>query len=744
MVACFFIEKGSKYNSDMCIKVVELIKRNKMILLIILLGIMLLAGSYSFFSIIYVNVVAPPKFLSSKAVQYRFLQIKLPEITYNYYYSDFQKDILKYKSLSIYQDFVENENGAAIYLNDSSFSNLELTEGRHFLAEDKENKTNTVMISEALLTKCEIFNGKKSFHFDGEYYEVIGVYKEHHSIPKYYVNMFAENLSHNILNGYICIDGNKEDIASLINSIKNSFSGNNNGIDITQTEDYEKHDIIYFLHYLLFENAIYTLIILTPLILLFLNINGVIRHSLNLRYNELYSRFLSGADINKIRRQLALETMLLAILINLILFAIIILFQVESINIVYFSLYSLFFHIFIFIIILKHTNILLHNEINKKTTFDSRSIILRSCKFFMSYKCINFMVIMLMVIICFMSGLATHEYIILDKVEEDISNITVYDNLYSMKRSSESGNYNLNTIYSENELECNKLLYKFLENNYTVYSCYPAFEAEEELIDNKVISKYYYNLEFKKNIMQELSFALSDETKVTEETGFIPVILGWNYHKHKLGEIINNKYIVCGIMKAGAFFYDLKYNYTPIYMDDLIFEYINTSAMDTVDYSFLISDIKIITNNKKELNRINNYAHRIGMDKFEFIKDTDKINDFKKDYKIVSDLEYYLLLCIISLILVLTYVYTYLKFRETKKQIDLMHIIGIPYKDLLFSILLEALLHIVLIILIVAFINYFLKIIISVAWWHTFSLLTLYLGIVCMLYIGLFKGEFEQ
>ena len=143
-------------------------------------------------------------------------------------------------------------------------------------------------------------------------------------------------------------------------------------------------------------------------------------------------------------------------------------------------------------------------------------------------------------------------------------------------------------------------------------------------------------------------------------------------------------------MKAGAFFYDLKYNYTPIYMDDLIFEYINTSAMDTVDYSFLISDIKIITNNKKELNRINNYAHRIGMDKFEFIKDTDKINDFKKDYKIVSDLEYYLLLCIISLILVLTYVYTYLKFRETKKQIDLMHIIVIPYKDLLFSILLQA------------------------------------------------------
>ena len=102
---------------------------------------MLLAGSYSFFSTIYVNVVAPPKFLSSKAVQYRFLQIKLPEITYNYYYSDFQKDILKYKSLSIYQDFVENENGAAIYLNDLSFSNLELTEGRHFLAEDKENKT---------------------------------------------------------------------------------------------------------------------------------------------------------------------------------------------------------------------------------------------------------------------------------------------------------------------------------------------------------------------------------------------------------------------------------------------------------------------------------------------------------------------------------------------------------------------------------------------------------------------------
>lgn len=77
----------------------------------LILGTMLLAGSYIFFSVIYIISIAHPKFLSSKTVQYRILQIKLPEITYNYYYSDFQRDILKYKSLSIYQDFIMNDDG---------------------------------------------------------------------------------------------------------------------------------------------------------------------------------------------------------------------------------------------------------------------------------------------------------------------------------------------------------------------------------------------------------------------------------------------------------------------------------------------------------------------------------------------------------------------------------------------------------------------------------------------------------
>jgi len=301
----------------MCIKVIDLIKKNKIVSLMLILGTMLLTGSYIFFSAVYTNSIAPPKFLSSKTVQYQFLQVKLPEITYNYYYSDFQKDILKYKSLSIYQDFVENENGAAIFLNDFSFNGLELIDGRSFSTEDKENKTNTVIVSETFLTKCKMINGKNIFYFDGKNYTVIGVYKERYYLPKYYINLFAENLSHNIFNGYICIDGNEEEILSLINSIKDNFSGKNNGIDIVQTEDYKKHDVIFLVHYLLVRNTAYTLIILTPLILLFININRIIGYSLKLRYNELYSRFISGASINRIKRQLVFEVILLSLFINI-------------------------------------------------------------------------------------------------------------------------------------------------------------------------------------------------------------------------------------------------------------------------------------------------------------------------------------------------------------------------------------------------------------------------------------------
>ena len=98
-----------KDNRNMLIKIIDLIKKNKVVSLMLILGTMLLAGSYIFFSVIYIISIAPPKFLSSKTVQYRILQIKLPEITDNYY-SDFQRDILKYKSLSVYQDFIMNDN----------------------------------------------------------------------------------------------------------------------------------------------------------------------------------------------------------------------------------------------------------------------------------------------------------------------------------------------------------------------------------------------------------------------------------------------------------------------------------------------------------------------------------------------------------------------------------------------------------------------------------------------------------
>lgn len=733
-----------KDDRNMLIKIIDLIKKNKVVSLMLILGTMLLAGSYIFFSVIYIISIAPPKFLSSKTVQYRILQIKLPEITYNYYYSDFQRDILKYKSLSVYQDFIMNDDGAAVYLNDFSFNGLELTEGRSFSTEDKDNKTNTVMISETLLTKCKIVDGKKKFYFDGKNYDVIGVYKEKYYLPEYYINMFAENLSHNIFNGDICIDGNKEEIVSLMNSIKDNFGGKNNGIDISQTEDYKKHDLIFFLYYLLVRNTVYTLIILTPLILLFINVNRIIRYSLKLRYNELYSRFISGASINRIKRQLVFEVILLSMLINLIFIAAISIFRVKDINIIYFSLYSVFFYTLIIIITLKNSNILSYSKKNKSMSFDSCSIIFRTCKFFVRYIFINLMSIMLMVIVCLVSGLAIREYIVLDEVKSNISNIAVYNKLYSIKRSSEDGNYSLNIIYTEDELRCNKLMYKFLEDNYTVYSCYPAFEAKEEKIDGKLINKYFYNSEFKKDIMQKFAVDLSDETKAAKETGLIPIVLGWNYHGHKLGEVINNRYVVCGIIKADAFFYDLKYTYDPIYMDDLIFEYINTSKMDMVDYSFLISDIKIITDDSNELSKINDYADKIGMDRFEIIKDADRINDFKNDFKIMSEFEYYTLICIISLILVLIYVYTYLKIKETKKQIEIMHIIGIPYNDLLFSMLSELLIHIVLIVIIVTLINGSLNLIISVAWWNILVLLLLYLGSNCMFYISLFRGEFKR
>lgn len=723
-------------------KITEVIKRNKIVFIIIFLGSMLLGSSYYFLSTVYVNVIAPPPFLSSQTLQYRVVQVKLPEITYNYYYSDFQKAVLKYNSLSVYQDFAENENGSAIYLNDFSSMSVELNEGRHFSREDIEERKNTVMISEALLKRCEVINDKKYFYFDGEYYEVVGIYKAESSLPDYYINMFAEKLSHNIFNGYIYIDGDREEINSFISSIKSSFSGKDNGIEIQRIKDYTQQGLVYLLRFFFLANTMYTLIMLIPLMLLFLNINKIIKYSLHLRYNELYSRFISGCSMNKIRRQLAFEIILLSIAVNFISVSAILLFKIKNINVIYFTLYSLCFYILILLTTLKQAKVLDSNQINKKTVFNNRSILIRSCKFFGNNPYINFILIMLMVIICFITGLASHNYIILEEVERDINNIEVYGNLYSIVRLSEVGNYNLNTINSEGESKNNRLLYKFLEDNYMVYSCYPTFESEEELLDGKVINRYYYNQGFKKNIMQEFSSVLLDEIKMADETELTPVILGWNYHNHKLGEIINNKYIVCGIMDSGAFFYDLRYNEIPIQMDDIVFEYINIDVMDEVDYSLLISDIKIIADDVKELYKINDYANKINMDRFKIIKDSEQINIFRDGEKKLLYYELYLLLCVSSLTSVLIYIYTYLKFKNVKKQIDLVYMIGAGYKELLISLLSEAVIHAVIISLIVFSLNRFWGIIISTAWYYVAALIMMYLGITCIVYINLFrKGE---
>lgn len=89
-------------------------------------------------------------------------------------------------------------NSVAIYYTSNTLFDKNFIKGREFSQNDFDARSNTVIVSDNIEKKCVMKNGTRYFEYNGDYYEVIGVYsavdnKKDKTLDCYF-NYYAKNL----------------------------------------------------------------------------------------------------------------------------------------------------------------------------------------------------------------------------------------------------------------------------------------------------------------------------------------------------------------------------------------------------------------------------------------------------------------------------------------------------------------------------------------------------------------------
>lgn len=292
------------------IKVLKLIKQNRWIfasMLTLSATVMLL---FSFMMKMAENVVFPPAFMSANTVQYEIFQIKIPDRTENYYYSMFWELAEKAPSLSFYMDFYENQNGCAVSYDDFGRMALPMREGRRFTREDIAGRRNAALVSEQMLDQCRLEGGKRYFYFDGQDYEVIGIYKKEDRLPSYFINLFSKALSDNILAGDLYVDGEREEIEEFINAVQSEAENRGVRLSVEEGIVYSESMAALFARHLLKNWAFVLLASFPPFFFLF-SAGVIARYCLSLRREEFDTHFAAGCSREALQRRVKREILFL-------------------------------------------------------------------------------------------------------------------------------------------------------------------------------------------------------------------------------------------------------------------------------------------------------------------------------------------------------------------------------------------------------------------------------------------------
>jgi hypothetical protein len=258
-------------------------------------------------------------------------------------------------------------------------------------------------------------------------------------------------------------------------------------------------------------------------------------------------------------------------------------------------------------------------------------------------------------------------------------NKSLYDKTYSMIRTSELKNYNFSRIYSREELEKNVKMHRFISGNFTNYCAFRRGANPSDLIfGGDSVEFYYCNESFSDLILtgrimggrsfEESDFSASSLTSAVAGFGFA--------EKYSVGDVVDNRYLIVGILKKGANYFNLQHNYYPIDMDNIVFTPLIPDDIDNVNSAFLIDNAKVVLESREDFESINNYADHISMDRFNFANQCELLRLMKSDDRVLVGNEIFFSATMLLILLFLTFVFQKLKFWGRMSELKVHCICG--------------------------------------------------------------------
>lgn len=296
-------------------------------------------------------------------------------------------------------------------------------------------------------------------------------------------------------------------------------------------------------------------------------------------------------------------------------------------------------------------------------------------KQFWKYKLFNAVLILLLILTIFAGRFAFDIPALLGRAASYAQERPEYGSLYSIARAEEVNNYNYNILYSDGEEQRNREMYQFLCDHYEVISAFQKLTEEPAQIGGRPVSVYYCNQAFLNRTLSPMLLEKAEEG-APPEGEYIPVILGGGFTGYGAGDIVDGQYYVAGMLEPGAFFYNLRDNYEPVFTDGMVFQLFKPEDMDFLGSSMMVSESKLLAEGPGSLEPVNDYGEQIGMDRLRFIKDADQIAVFWEQEREFVQFEFCILAALTLQLAAVSYIFMNLELEKMKRELELKFMLG--------------------------------------------------------------------
>jgi hypothetical protein len=259
------------------------------------------------------------------------------------------------------------------------------------------------------------------------------------------------------------------------------------------------------------------------------------------------------------------------------------------------------------------------------------------------------------------------------------ANKSLNDKTYSLIRTSELKNYSFSRIFSPEELDKNVRMHLFISGKFTNYCAFRRGAKPSDLMfGGEPVEFYHCNESFsdlilKDRIMGGRTFEESDFSA----SSLASAVVGFGFaEKYSVGDVVDNRYLIVGMLKKGSNYFDLRHNYYPIDMDCIVFTPLVPEGIDNVNSAFLIDNAKVVLESREDFESVNSYADQISMDRFNFVNQSELLRLKKSDDRELVSNEAFFSATMLLMLLFLTVVFHKLKFWGRMDELKVHSICG--------------------------------------------------------------------